>query len=325
MKCIVQVPCYNEAPWLKTCLDALPRTLPGVSQVEFLVVDDGSTDGTSEVARDCGVNHIVRLASHQGLARAFEAGLEECLRLGADIIVNTDADNQYSAADIPRLIGPIIEGTADFVVGERAIDAIPSFSLIKRALQRLGSAAVRRLSRTSVVDAPSGFRAFSRRAAQRLHVFTEFTYTHETIIQAGRQGFAIASVPVRTNPDLRPSRLARSTGSYVLKSSLAMLRTYAIYRPFRLFSTVGAVLISAGLLVGLRFVALYVMGRGTGHVQSLVLCSVLLVLGGLLVVVAIIADLLAVNRQLLEKLSFRLRLLEEHQGSANGTTSEPSG
>jgi len=315
VKCIIQVPCYNEAPWLKVCLDALPRVLEGVARVELLVIDDGSTDGTAEVARACGVNHVVRLPSHLGLARAFEAGLEECLRLGANIIVNTDADNQYAASDIPQLIRPIVDGTAEYVIGERAIDAIRSFSPAKRALQRLGSAVVRRLSRTRIVDAPSGFRALSRRAAQRLQVFTEFTYTHETIIQAGRQGFAITTVPVRTNPDVRPSRLALSTGSYVLKSLLALLRTYAIYRPFRLFSTIGAVLFAGGFLVGLRFLLLYAIGRGTGHLQSLVLCSILLVLGGLLLVVAILADLIAVNRQLLEKMNFRLRALEDAQRS----------
>jgi glycosyltransferase involved in cell wall biosynthesis len=304
MKLIIQIPCYNEEATLPIALAELPRAVKGFDEVEWLIVNDGSTDATVETARRCGVDHIVSFKRNQGLARAYIAGLRTCLDLGADVIVNTDADNQYCAADIPALVAPILEGRADIVIGARPIKTIKHFSPIKKALQGLGSAVVRGVSGTAVEDAPSGFRAVSREAAMRLHVFNDHTYTLETIIQAGRKNMVVVSVPVRVNEDLRPSRLVKSIPSYLKKSILTMLRIFVVYRPFRFFMTIGAVVFSLGVLLGLRYVWFLFSGGGQGHIQSLILVSILLGIGFQIALTAFLADLLAVNRTLLEDIEF---------------------
>ena len=310
MKVIIQIPCLNEADTLPLVLGELPRSLPGVDSVEWLIVDDGSTDATAEVGRAHGVQHVVRLPRHQGLARAFMAGLDAALELGADIIVNTDADRQYAADDIPVLVGPIIRNEADLVIGARPIASTSHFSLLKRWPQRAGSAATSRASGASVQDAASGFRAMSREVAMRLHVYNEYTYTAETIIQAGRQGMRVLSVPIHTNPDLRPSRLVKGTGSYVRRQLLTIVRAFVIYKPFRFFAMTGAALFTIGFLIGLRFIFYYWMSGGTGHIQSLILAALLMGIGIALVVAGLMADLMAVNRTLLEALDVRLKHLE---------------
>jgi hypothetical protein len=299
---IIQIPCYNEAPTLGITLAALPRSVPGFARVDWMVIDDGSTDGTVEVARAAGVDHIVRLGRNQGLARAFAAGLEAAAHAGADVIVNTDADNQYCADDIPKLTAPILAGEADLVIGARPIATTAHFSRTKKALQLLGSMVVRMASRTTVVDAPSGFRAISREAALRLQVHGEYTYTLETIIAAGRKNMAVTSVPIRTNPDLRPSRLVRSLPDYVFRSAVTILRSFATYKPLRLFAGIGLLLCAAGGALGLRYLWLAQIGEGAGHVQSVILGALLLGMGVLTGLIGIVADLIAVNRRLLEKL-----------------------
>lgn len=308
MKLIIQIPCYDEAQTLGVTLSALPRRVDGFDQVEWLVVDDGSRDGTQEVARLFGVHHIVAHATNQGLARAFMSGLDACLQLGADVIVNTDADNQYNVEDIPLLVAPILAGRADMVIGARPIEVIEHFSFLKKLLQRLGSWVVRVASQTDIPDAPSGFRAFSRSAASRLMVFNDYTYTLETIIQAGQKAMAITSVPVRVNPEIRPSRLVKSLPDYVLRSIPTILRIFVIYRPVRFFGTIGVLLFTAGCLIGLRFLWYYLGGEGAGRVQSLILASTLMVMGFQTMLIALIADLLAANRKLLEDLRARSRV-----------------
>ncbi|MBI4419526.1 MAG: glycosyltransferase family 2 protein, partial [Gemmatimonadetes bacterium] len=285
--------------------------LPGVDAVEWLVVDDGSDDRSVDVARAHGVAHVVRLTRHQGLARAFVAGLEAALTAGADIIVNLDADNQYRADDIPNLIAPIQAGAAEIVIGTRPIGESQDFSPARRLLQRLGSWVTRMVSRTDVADAPSGFRAISRAAAMRLHVFNDYTYTVEMVIQAGQKGMAIASVPIRTNPRLRPSRLIRNVVGYINRQVLTMLRIFVTYKPFAFFAAPGALAFTAGFLIGARFLYFYFTGHGAGHVQSLILGALLMGSGFFLVVIGLVADLIAVNRRLLEGLDWRLRQVEE--------------
>lgn len=309
MKLIIQIPCYNEADTLATALAVLPRQLSGFSAVEWLIVDDGSTDDTVRVARDCGVDHIVRHVTNQGLAKAFMAGLDASLRFGADVIVNTDADNQYNADDIPKLTAPILENRAEIVVGARSIETIEHFSPVKKWLQRLGSWTVRVASKTNIPDAPSGFRAMTRSAAQRLMVFNDYTYTLETIIQAGQKNMAIISVPIRVNADLRPSRLVKSIPSYVRRSVVTIIRIFVIYRPFRFFFMVGATLFGLGLLIGMRFLVNYLGGEGGGHVQSLILAGALLVMGFQTFLIAFVADLLSANRRLLEEIRFHTQKL----------------
>ncbi|PIY98909.1 MAG: glycosyl transferase [Hydrogenophilales bacterium CG_4_10_14_0_8_um_filter_62_70] len=304
MKLIIQIPCYNEAGTLAIALAALPRKVPGFDTVEWLIIDDGSTDDTVAVARANGVDHVIRHTRNQGLARGFMTGLDACLRLGADVIVNTDADNQYNADDIPALTKPILEHRADIVVGARPIETIKHFSPVKKMLQKLGSWVVRLASKTDIPDAPSGFRAMSRAAAQRLMVFNDYTYTLETIIQAGQKNMAITSVPIRINGDLRPSRLVKSIPSYIKRSIVTIIRIFIIYRPFRFFGTIGAVLFGAGLLIGLRFLWKYLGGEGEGHVQSLILAALLLGMGFQTLLIAVVADLLAANRKLLEDVRF---------------------
>jgi glycosyltransferase involved in cell wall biosynthesis len=309
-KLIIQIPCYNEADTLPATLADLPRHLPGVDVVEWLVIDDGSTDATAELALALGVDHVERLRPRQGLARAFTTGLDACLRAGADIIVNTDADNQYNAADIPKLIAPILSSQAEIVVGARPIPQIAHFSPVKKVLQRVGSWAVRALSGTTVVDATSGFRAMSRSAANQLKVFSSYSYTLETIIQAGHKGIAIASVPIRTNGETRPSRLVKSVPKYVFRQAMTMTRIFMTYRPFFFFAAPGVVSFLIGFLIGMRFVYDYVTVGGAGHIQSLILAALLLGMGFILIIVGLLADLTAVNRKLLEGIDTRLRDIE---------------
>jgi glycosyltransferase involved in cell wall biosynthesis len=302
MKLIIQIPCFNEEESLPVALSKLPRVVPGFDVVEWLVIDDGSSDRTREVALQHGVDHVVGFTTNRGLARAFMHGIKSCLERGADVVVNTDADDQYDARDIPSLTAPILDGRAEIVVGERPITSIEHFSFVKKVLQRLGSGVVGFVSGTSVKDAPSGFRAFSRDAAARLNVFSNYTYTLETIIQAGQKNIAIISVPVRVNRDLRPSRLVRSVPSYVQRSIATMLRILVVYRPFRLFFSVALLFFTVGCAFGVRFLYFYATGDGKGHVQSVVLAATLIVIGFQTGLLAFVADLLSVNRRLLEEL-----------------------
>jgi glycosyltransferase involved in cell wall biosynthesis len=307
LKLIIQIPCYNEAATLPVTLASLPREVAGVECVEWLVIDDGSEDDTAQVAKDCGVDYVVRHARNLGLARAFLTGLDACLQLGAGVIVNTDADNQYSAEDIPALVAPIIDGSAEIVVGARPIESIEHFSPVKKLLQRIGSWAVRVASNTDVPDAPSGFRAISAEAARRLMVFNDYTYTLETIIQAGQKNMAITSVPVHVNPDLRASRLVPSTASYIRRNIVTMLRIFMIYRPVRFFGYFGGALFAIGFLIGCRFLWHYSHGHGNGHVQSLILAAIFLGMGFQTGLVALLADLAAANRRLIEDVRSRVQ------------------
>ena len=302
MKLIIQIPCYNEAETLAIALKALPRQVSGFDVVEWLIINDGSTDETESVAKQCGVDHIVSFPRNRGLARGFMAGVKECLRQGADVIVNTDADNQYEASDIPVLVEPILAGRADYVIGARPISDTKHFSSAKKSLQKLGSWVVRKASGTDVPDAPSGFRAMSRHCARQLNVYSDYTYTLETIIQAGRKNIAITSVPIHTNEDLRPSRLLSSIPDYIKRSVFTIVRIFVVYQPFRFFMAIAAVLIGLGLPLGIRFVYFYLIGEGDGHVQSVILCGALLAMGFQTGLIGFVADLLSVNRQLLEEL-----------------------
>lgn len=306
-KLIIQIPCYNEEETLGITLSALPRQVPGVDIVEWLVIDDGSCDRTVEVAKEWGVDHIISLSANQGLAKAFMVGLEASLTVGADIIVNTDADNQYCGDDIPNLIAPILRGEAEIVIGERPISDIQHFSVAKKLLQKLGSWAVRLASNTNIPDAPSGFRAFSRSAALQLNVFNEYTYTLETIIQAGQKGMAITSVPVRTNPPLRPSRLVKNTPSYVWRSLFTILRIFMVYKPLRFFLFLGSVPFSMGVTLGIRWLIYFWLGTERTRVPSLILAAILILMGFQLWILGLVADLLAVNRKLMEEIQVRLR------------------
>ena len=302
LKLIIQIPCYNEAETLAIALSALPVSVAGFDTVETLVINDGSTDNTAQIARDFGVNHIVDLKTNQGLAKGFMAGIRECLHQGADVIVNTDADNQYEAQDIPRLVEPMLSGRADYVIGERPIKETAHFSTSKKLLQGLGSWVVRKASGTDIPDAPSGFRALSRACAEQLNVYNNYTYTLETIIQAGRRGMAICSVPIRTNEDLRPSKLLSSIPNYIKRSAITIVRIFVVYQPFRSFMAVAITLILSGLLLGLRYLYFKLTGDGAGHIQSVIVMGVLLVVGFQTALIAFIADLLAVNRTILEDL-----------------------
>ena len=318
MKLIIQVPCLNEAGTLAIAINALPREVPGFDSVEWLVIDDGSTDDTSALARQLGVDHVVRHPVNRGLATAFMTGMQTCLRLGADVIVNTDADNQYDARDIPALTAPILAGAADMVVGGRPITETEHFSWIKKKLQLLGSWAVRMASKTDVSDAPSGFRAISRETAMRLNVFNPYTYTLETIIQAGLSNLRVVSVPVRTNEDLRPSRLVKSISSYVRRSLGTILRIFVLYRPMAMFVWPGVVLVGAGGVLALRFLYFYFTGSGDGHVQSLIFAAIAILLGALMFMIALIADMITANRKLLERIDLRLQEMELKQFASYG-------
>ena len=309
-KLIIQIPCYNEEATLGVTLRALPRQLPGVERVEWLVINDGSTDRTVEVARAHGVEHIVDLPHHQGLAKAFMAGLEACLRVGASIIVNLDADNQYCADDIPKLVEPILSGHAEIVIGARPINHIEHFSQTKKLLQYLGSWVVRRASNTQTLDATSGFRAISREAAMRLNVFNDYTYTLEMTIQAGRQGMRVVSIPIRTNGYLRPSRLLKSIPSYLRRSTSIILRTFITYQPLQFFLWLGSVPFAVGLALCVRWLVLFFGGTPRTHLPSLIAAAVLILIGFLRWVIGLVANLLGVNRQLLEEIQVRMRRAE---------------
>jgi len=307
MKLIIQIPCYNEEGTLAVALNELPREMKGFDKVEWLIINDGSTDSTVDVAKKCGVDHIVNFKRNQGLAKGFMAGIEEALKQKADVIVNTDADNQYEAKDIVKLVEPILAGKAEYVIGERPISKTAHFSPIKKILQKIGSWVVRKASNTDIPDAPSGFRAMSRLCAMQLYVYSDYTYTLETIIQAGQKNIPLISVPIRTNEDLRPSRLFSSMTSYIKRSIFTIIRVFAIYRPFRFFCSVGAVFFGLGLIIGLRFLWFYIGGSGGGHVQSLILSGVLLVLGFQTFSVAFLADLIGANRKLMEENRYMLK------------------
>lgn len=311
-KLIIQIPCFNEEQSLKVTLPLLPREVPGIDEVEWLIIDDGSTDRTVEVARDMGVDHVVQLIRHQGLAKGFMAGVRACVEHGADIIVNTDADNQYNAEDIPLLVQPILDGKAEIVVGTRPISEIEHFSPLKKIFQKMGSWLVRKVSQTEVYDAPSGFRAISREAAMRMHVFSKYTYTLETIIQAGKHGMAIMSVPIRTNDFLRESRLIHSIPRYLSHSFNTVIRIFMTYQPMSFFMIPGMVFFMFGTILGLRFLFFFLVTKtSSGHIQSLILTAILLMLGGLLIIIGFIADLISVNRKLLENVEYRIQRLDE--------------
>jgi glycosyltransferase involved in cell wall biosynthesis len=309
-KLIIQIPCLNEADTLPATLRALPREIEGIDAVEWLVIDDGSTDATVEVARRHGVDHIVSHTVNQGLATAFSSGLDASLRLGADIIVNTDADNQYDASYIPELIKPIVAHKADMVIGDRGTDAIDHFSWTKKRLQKLGSWVVRQASGTPVPDATSGFRAFSREAALKLHIYSNFTYTLESLIQAGNKNIATAAVPVRTNDKLRESRLFRSTFHYVRRSAGTIIRIYSLYRPMRAFVLLGGLLCLVGVGIGSRFLYYFLFDNSAGKVQSLLLAVILLVVGAQTMLTGFLADLMSHSRSLVEDVLFRVRRME---------------
>lgn len=310
-KLIIQIPCLNEAEDLPATLAALPRSVPGIDTVEYLVIDDGSRDDTAGVAARWGVHHIVRHRRNRGLAAAFQSGVREALAQGADVIVNTDADGQYEGADIALLVAPVLEGRADIVVGDRGVARNAHFNPFKRRLQRLGSAAVRKLSGTDITDAVSGFRAFSRDAAQRLTITTEFSYTTDMLIQAGRKRMAIASVPIRTHATPRPSRLFRSVPRFIMQTGVTMARAYTMYNPLRAFVGTGLVVGMLGMVPILRFVWFYFQGQGDGHIQSIVIGGALLVIGVLLCIMGGLADLVAANRKLLEANLLEIRQLRD--------------
>lgn len=313
VKLIIQIPCYNEAETLEIALNDLPKHIDGIDKIEYLIINDGSTDNTAEVARNWGVNYIVNFKRNKGLARGFMAGLDACLRNGADIIVNTDADNQYCGEDIEKLVRPIVEGRTDIVVGARPIDQTQHFSPLKKKLQHLGSWVVRIASKSNIPDAPSGFRAYSREAAMQLNVTNDYTYTLETIVQAGRGRIAMESVPVRTNAELRPSRLFHSMFGYIKKSVITIVRAYVMYRPLTFFTIVGSIPFVLGFALGVRFLVYMGMGQASGHVQSLILASTLLMMGFMTYMIGILSDTVASNRKLLEDIQKRVRKLDYEQ------------
>lgn len=310
MKLIIQIPCYNEAETLEIALNDLPKHIQGVDEIEYLIINDGSADNTVEVAKNWGVHYVVNFKQNKGLAKGFMAGLDGCLRNGADIIVNTDADNQYCGDDIEKLIEPILAGKADMVIGARPIDETEHFSFVKKKLQHFGSWVVRKASNTDIPDAPSGFRAFSREAAMRMNVVNDYTYTLETIVQAGREKMAITSVPVRTNGELRPSRLFNSIWGYVKKSMLTILRAYMMYKPLKSFTYLAAAPTTIGLLIGFRFLYFMANGSAGGHVQSLILGCTLIIIGFLTLMIGLVADVIAANRKLLQDTQYHARRLE---------------
>ncbi len=318
MKLIIQIPCYNEEKTLLCTVADIPRSFSGVDEVELLIIDDGSTDRTVQVARELGVDHIVQLTNNKGLAEAFMAGLNASLNLGADLIVNTDGDNQYRGKDIGKLIRPIVNGGADFVVGNRQVQNIGHFSFSKKILQEIGSWVVRQVSNTNVPDTTSGFRAMNREAALRINVISRFTYTLETIIQAGKKNLAITHVPVETNEKLRDSRLFTNIYTYVKRSISTIFRIYTMYEPLKTFLWIGGVIFSVGMIISIRFLFFYLMGNGAGHVQSLIFAAVLFIIGFQTMVMGLMADLIGSNRRLIENMLYRLRKQEvDNNGTAN--------
>lgn len=328
MKLIIQIPCYNEAETLEIALNDLPKHIDGINEIEYLIINDGSKDNTVEVARNWGVHYIVNFKRNKGLAKGFMAGLNECLKHGADIIVNTDADNQYCGEDIEKLVRPIIEGKADIVIGERPIDQTEHFSPLKKKLQHFGSWVVRKASNSDIPDAPSGFRAYSREAALKMNVVNEYTYTLETIVQAGRGKMAMTSVPIRTNAELRPSRLFSSMFGYIKKSMLTILRAYMMYKPLKAFTVIAAVPTIAGILLGIRYIIRFINGVGGGNIQSLILCSMLIIIGVQTFVMGMLADVISANRKIMQDVQYKVRKMYyasdvcEHDGEHKEETDE---
>ncbi len=310
MKLVIQIPCLNEEESLPITLSALPKHIDGIDEIKVLIVNDGSTDRTIEVAKKHGISDFVNFTHNKGLAKAFSAGLNKALEMGADIIVNTDADNQYNASDIEKLVRPIIDGNADIVIGSRPVNKISHFSIIKKMLQNFGSFVMRCVSSTSVKDAPSGFRAFSRNAAIQMNIFDNYTYTLETIIQAKAKGLVIENVEIDVNPELRKSRLFSNMYIYIRRSIFTMLRMFIVYRPFRFFITVGILFLLAGLIPGVRFVWYFLTGDGQGHIQSLILAAILLLTGVQVSLIAVLSELIAINRKLLEDIQSRVKSVD---------------
>jgi glycosyltransferase involved in cell wall biosynthesis len=324
MKLIIQIPCHNEAQVIAHTIESLPVSLDGFSSVEYMVIDDGSNDGTAEVALAAGVHHIIELPYHMGLAEAFTRGLDACIKNDADVIVNTDADNQYHADDIYLLVKPILEGRAQIVVGDRGVGTLEAFSPSKRLLQRLGSWVVAKISNLDIPDATSGFRALSREAALRTIVLNDYSYTLETLIQAGAHKVPVEYVKIRTNPQTRPSRLIKSIPHYLANSSATIVRSYTMYRPLRVFTLLGSLLLLGGLALGGRFIYFYFIGQGSGHLQSVVLAAVLLIVGFQVLLIGLLADLIGFNRKILEELLYRVRFLEITQKESQEKSNEIS-
>ncbi len=308
MKLVIQIPCYNEEKALPITLKDLPKKIEGIDEIEVLIIDDGSKDNTVEVAKSLGVKHVVNMPHNCGLAKAFVAGLQKSLEIGADIIVNTDADNQYCANDIEKLVKPILAGDADIVIGTRPVSKIEHFSPLKKLLQKLGSCVMRLISSTEVEDAPSGFRAFSRNSALQLNVFDNYTYTLETIIQARAKGLILKCVPINVNADLRKSKLVKSMFDYIIRSVFTMIRMFIIYRPFRFFAIIAGLFLTLGTILGLRFLYYYVFSSGNGHIQSLILSAILIITGVQIAVIAVLSELMSINRKLLEDIQKRIKL-----------------
>lgn len=310
MKLIIQIPCFNEAETLEVTLNDLPKHIDGIDEIECLIIDDGSHDNTAEVAKKWGVHYVVRFRRNKGLAKGFMAGLDACLKNGADIIVNTDADNQYCGADIETLVRPILDKKAHIVIGERPIDDTEHFTPLKKKLQHFGSWVVRKASKTTIPDAPSGFRAYSREAAMRINVINDYTYTLETIVQSGREKMAVMSVPIRTNPELRESRLFHSMWGYIKKSMLTIVRTYLMYRPLYFFFMLGSILALVGVGFFVRYFVFFCSGEGGGHLQSLILASTLLIVGFQTIVVGLLGDVISANRKILQDVQYHVRKMD---------------
>ncbi len=310
MKLIIQIPCYNEEETLTIALNHLPKQIDGIDEIEYLIINDGSRDNTVEVAKEWGINHVVNLKQNMGLAKGFMAGINECLCQGADIIVNTDADDQYRGEDVEAIVRPIIDGKADIVIGARPIDETEHFSPLKKMLQHFGSWVVRKASGTDIPDAPSGFRAYSREAALRLNVINNYTYTLEQIVQAGRNKIAITWVPIRTNDELRPSRLFNSMFGYIKKSILTIVRAYIMYKPLAFFSGIGTIPMVIGIGIGIRYLVFIAKGQAGGHIQSLIFGSLLLTLGAVIWVVGLLADTTAANRKIMEDIQYHIRKMD---------------
>ena len=310
MKLIIQIPCFNEAETLEVTLNDLPKHVDGIDEIEYLIIDDGSHDNTAEVAKKWGVHYVVRFRRNKGLAKGFMAGLDACLKNGADIIVNTDADNQYCGADIETLVRPILDKKAHIVIGERPIDDTEHFTPLKKKLQHFGSWVVRKASKTTIPDAPSGFRAYSREAAMRINVINDYTYTLETIVQSGREKMAVMSVPIRTNPELRESRLFHSMWGYIKKSMLTIVRTYLMYRPLYFFFMLGSILALVGVGFFVRYFVFFCSGEGGGHLQSLILASTLLIVGFQTIVVGLLGDVISANRKILQDVQYHVRKMD---------------
>ena len=310
MKLIIQIPCFNEAETLEVTLNDLPKHIDGIDEIEYLIIDDGSHDNTAEVAKKWGVHYVVRFRRNKGLAKGFMAGLDACLKNGADIIVNTDADNQYCGADIETLVRPILDKKAHIVIGERPIDDTEHFTPLKKKLQHFGSWVVRKASKTTIPDAPSGFRAYSREAAMRINVINDYTYTLETIVPSGREKMAVMSVPIRTNPELRESRLFHSMWGYIKKSMLTIVRTYLMYRPLYFFFMLGSILALVGVGFFVRYFVFFCSGEGGGHLQSLILASTLLIVGFQTIVVGLLGDVISANRKILQDVQYHVRKMD---------------